>query len=268
MFPIRSHDQTDYPIQLDSCPKRIISLVPSQTELLFDLGLDKEIVGITKFCVYPADKVKAKVCIGGTKNFRLDIIAQLQPDLIIGNKEENYQEGIAALRQQYPVWLSNIVTLEEALAMIRMVGELVKKSEEANQLANQIQYAFHQLESDRASIATPPKVAYLIWRKPYMVAANGTFIDTMLAYCGFENVFGAIARYPEVTAEQLRAANPDVILLSSEPYPFKQKHRAELNALCPDAKVILVDGEAFSWYGSRLKQSVPYFQELISQLNG
>ncbi len=241
-------------------PRRIVSLVPSQTELLFDLGLDDEVVGITKFCVHPKDKVRNKTKVGGTKNFHFDIIDELRPDLILGNKEENYQEGIEQLRAKYPVWVSDIETLEDALEMILRVGEVVGKTLAANRLATEIRVAFQELVVEVAQLKYSPSVAYFIWRKPWMVAGSGTFIDTMLAYCGLENAFGTLSRYPEISPEQLREVAPNLILLSSEPYPFKEKHLAELQEICPSAKGILVDGEMFSWYGSRLKLSAKYFQ--------
>jgi len=247
---------------LAQVPQRIVSLVPSQTELLFDLGLDEQIVGVTKFCVYPAEKVKLKTKIGGTKNFDLTAIAALKPDLVIGNKEENYQAGIEALRARYRVWLTDIVTLEDALQMIEEVGALVGFAASAQLLSAHIQNAFAQL----IPAPTPlPRVAYFIWRKPYMVAASGTFIDQMLQIAGFQNVFSALNRYPAISVQQLQAVSPDLIFLSSEPYPFRQKHFAELQAICPNARVQLIDGELFSWYGSRLQYSAAYFRALRQQ---
>ena len=252
-------DQLGNAVHLPQAPRRIVSLVPSQTELLFDLGLDAEIVGITKFCVYPAEKTKHKAKIGGTKNFNFGAIAALKPDLIIGNKEENYEAGIKQLREICPVWLSDIVTFDDALTMIQEVGLLVGKPQVAESLIQEIVTSFQNLPP----VANPAlSVAYFIWRKPYMVAAGGTFINELLQIAGFQNVFSNLSRYPEVSAAQLQAANPDCIFLSSEPYPFKEKHLAELREFCPAARVQLVDGELFSWYGSRLRHSAAYFSTL------
>jgi ABC-type Fe3+-hydroxamate transport system substrate-binding protein len=254
-------DQLGYEVYLPQTPRRIVSLVPSQTELLFDLGLDAEIVGITKFCIYPAEKTKHKTKIGGTKNFNVEAIAALKPDLIIGNKEENYQTGIEQLREICPIWLSDIVTFDDALAMIQQVGTLVGKPEAAESLVQAIKASFQKLPP----VANPaPSVAYFIWRKPYMVAASGTFIHEILQIAGFRNVFGDLNRYPEVSAAQLQTANPDCIFLSSEPYPFKEKHLAELRTFCPNSRIQLVDGEIFSWYGSRLRHSAAYFESLCA----
>lgn len=242
-------------------PRRIVSLVPSQTELLFDLGLGEKVVGITKFCIHPAETRTKAAVIGGTKNFEFEKIAALNPDLIIGNKEENYQAGIEQLAATYPVWLSDISNLPDALEMIRRVGFIAGAKEKAEGLAAEIAASFAALATVTAEVE-PTAVAYFIWRKPYMVVATGTFIDDMLGRAGFRNVFASQARYPEITAEQLAAAGPQRILLSSEPYPFGEKHIAEFQAICPNAKIEIVDGELFSWYGSRLRKSAAYFNSL------
>lgn len=242
-------------------PKRIISLVPSQTELLFDLGLDEEIVGVTKFCIHPAEKVKRKAIIGGTKTLNLDRIRELDPDLIIANKEENTREQVEALQRQFPVHVTDMTTLSDALCMIREVGSLVGKRQEAEAMAIQIDQNLTPVYA-----AYRPTVAYLIWRKPYMVAASNTFIDAMLAIAGFSNTFADQTRYPEITPDDLREVQPDLIFLSSEPYPFGEKHVDELQQLCPSARVLLVDGEVFSWYGSRLLRASDYFKNLHQQI--
>ncbi|MDU0371718.1 helical backbone metal receptor [Hymenobacter endophyticus] len=239
-------------------PQRIVSLVPSQTELLFALGVGARVVGVTKFCIHPAQARKLAAIIGGTKNFDFEKIDALRPDLIIGNKEENYREGIEQLARRYPVWMSDINTLPDSLTMIRRVGLLVGRKEAAERLAAEITTSF----AVSAAPATLPSAAYFIWRKPYMVAAGNTFIDDMLGRAGFRNVFSNLGRYPEITPEQLQAAAPHHILLSSEPYPFGQKHLAEFQAICPDATIRIVDGELFSWYGSRLQHSASYFRQL------
>lgn len=239
-------------------PQRIVSLVPSQTELLFELGVGKRVVGVTKFCVHPTNARTDAAVVGGTKNFSLDKIAALRPDLIIGNKEENTQVGIEQLAAQYPVWVSDIGNLPEALDMIRRLGFIAGAKNEADALAAEISAAFAALLPG----GPPVRAAYFIWRKPYMVAASGTFIDDLLRRAGFANVFANQARYPEITAEQLAAAAPQRIMLSSEPYPFGAKHVAEFQAICPGAEIDIVDGELFSWYGSRLRQSAAYFSRL------
>jgi ABC-type Fe3+-hydroxamate transport system substrate-binding protein len=243
---------------LEHPPVRIISLVPSQTELLFSLGLDNQVIGITKFCIHPETWYRSKTRVGGTKKLNFEIIRSLKPDLIIANKEENDQEQITQLMQEYPVWLSDIRNLEDATEMIAGIGQLTGRQGKAEELISGIQHAFAQLPL----AGTGESAAYFIWRNPYMVAGSGTFIHEMLHKCGLKNVFEQ-ARYPVIGPEELRRAAPELILLSSEPYPFKEKHVAELKRICPRSRILIVDGELFSWYGSRLLEAPPYFQRLF-----
>ena len=237
--------------------------MPSQTELLFHLGLKDEVMGITKFCIHPAEWFADKTKVGGTKTLNIELIQQLQPDLIIANKEENEQSQIEQLANQFPVWISDIKTLDGALNMISAIGTITHKSIVAENLQKRIIENFQQLPQQ---FTTRKKAAYLIWRKPYMTINSDTFIHDMLLRCGFENIFANnAARYPEISIEQLEATKPDVILLSSEPYPFSEKHIEELKASTKlhNTKVQLVDGEMFSWYGSRLVHAPEYFKKEI-----
>jgi ABC-type Fe3+-hydroxamate transport system substrate-binding protein len=254
-------DQMGNELRLSALPSRIISLVPSQTELLFDLGLENEVVGITKFCIHPKDKVNHVSRIGGTKKFDFDKIDQLKPDLIIGNKEENYKEGIEKLQKKFPVWMSDINDLYEALFMIQSIGEITGRDEKAYEIAFEIK---KNMLSYKASVKK--KALYLIWKDPFMTVGNDTFINEMLKIAGFENIFNDQFRYPVINEEVIRKAAPEIILLSSEPYPFTEKHIDEFRQLCPNANVILVDGEMFSWYGSRLRLATNYFKELEVKL--
>ena len=257
-LPLTVTDQMGRRVAVPFPPQRIVSLVPSQTELLFELGLENKVVGVTKFCIHPERARSQNTVIGGTKNFDFKKIAALKPDLIIGNKEENFQSGIEQLATIYPVWLSDICALPAAVDMICRVGFITGARDEAAALATEIQASFAALAVDGPLVPA----AYFIWRKPYMVAATGTFIDDLLRRAGFANVFATQNRYPEITAGQLAAAAPQRILLSSEPYPFGEKHVAEFQAICPDAIIEIVDGELFSWYGSRLLKSAAYFSQL------
>jgi ABC-type Fe3+-hydroxamate transport system substrate-binding protein len=256
-------DQMQRQVDIPHPPQRIVSLVPSQTELLFDLGLQDQIVGVTKFCIHPKAQCASKTRIGGTKKFHFDRIDALKPDLIIGNKEENYQEGIEALAEKYPVWMSDIFTLDDALHMMQQLGEITDTNSQAQTFIQEIKTGFANLVVPQKATN---KVAYFIWRKPYMAAGNNNFIDEMIKRCGWQNVFADTPRYPEISPEQLAEKSPDVILLSSEPYPFKQKHLEEFQQICPQAKVMLVDGEMFSWYGSRLRLAPAYFKQLLGEL--
>ena len=250
-------DQIGHHIELHHTPKRIVSLVPSQTEYLHDLGLRAEVVGITKFCIHPEHWKKDKAIIGGTKNIHHNKIAQLKPDLIIANKEENTKEDILKLKEDYPVYTSNIFTIEESFKMMDDLGELLNKQHEASALIEKIQNSFQSIKKYRNKT-----VAYLIWQKPFMLAGRQTFIQSMLTLSGFRNILTSKeARYPEVTLEDLRRLNPSLIFLSSEPFPFKQKHLAEIEKQT-QIKTVLVNGEMFSWYGSRMRKFADYLREL------
>ncbi|HLG04160.1 MAG TPA: helical backbone metal receptor [Bacteroidia bacterium] len=258
-------DQIGFEVSLEKQPVRIISLVPSQTELLHDLGLEKEVVGITKFCVHPESWFRAKTRVGGTKQLDFEKIRGLNPDLIIGNKEENEQAQIEMLQGSYPVWMSDIKNLPEALIMIEAIGKITGRLEIAKTIANSILVKFDNFGKQ---IKNTPfrKAAYLIWKNPWMVAGGNTFINDMLQRCHFENVFEGAGRYPEITTEDLKSAGPSLVLLSSEPYPFREKHAAEIQKLLPDSKILPVDGELFSWYGTRLLAAPAYFAQLLRRL--
>lgn len=254
------------PTDLSYLPKRIISLVPSQTELLAHLGLEAETIGITRFCVHPERWFNVKERIGGTKKLNIDRIKSLKPDLIIANKEENVKEQVEELALYYPVWLTDVNNLDEALQMIRDVGNLTGKNKEAKALRVSINKNFDGLQKSK----TPNskfKTAYFIWQKPYMTVGGDTFINNMLMQCGFENIFSDKQRYPVLSIEELQKTSCQLLLLSSEPYPFKQKHIDELSKKLPDTKILLVDGEFFSWYGSRLLKAPVYFEKLLQNIN-
>ena len=249
-------------------PKRIVSLVPSQTELLYYLRLEEETIGITKFCIHPGTWFKTKTRVGGTKTLDLEKIRSLKPDLVIANIEENVKEQIEELALQYPVWLTNVNKFVDALQMINDIGQLTGKRAEATLLTGMIQESFAALSKQRSmySQTTKLKTCYLIWKDPYLVAGGNTFINDMLERAGFENVFADKLRYPETTPGQLFNMNCQLVLLSSEPYPFKQEHIHELQPLLPHCKIRLVDGEMFSWYGSRLLLSPGYFEKLQTMI--
>lgn len=248
-------DQLHRTIVLPRSPERIISLVPSQTELLVDLGLEERIVGVTKFCIYPHHLRKRKTIVGGTKNYRFDVIDSLKPDLILGNKEENDQKGIEKLAEKYPVWMSDIFSLEDNYWMIDQVGKLTDTEESAQDLIQKIRFSFE------APIPKKGTCVYLIWNDPIMAAGRDTFIDVMLEKAGFQNLIQR-SRYPVLEKEDLQRLKPDFLLLSSEPFPFKEKHLDFFQSFLTNSKIHSVDGALFSWYGSRLVHSVDYFRRL------
>lgn len=254
-------DQLNNTIELTDFPKRIISLVPSQSELLWDLGLREELVGITKFCVHPKEMLHSVTHIGGTKTLNIAKIRALKPDIIIGNKEENERSQIIELQKEFKVWMSDIYTLNDSLSMIESIGELMNKKQKALEISSIIKKSFDDLKTVKKI------VLYLIWKNPYMTVGNATFIGYILNKMGLENcIVDENGRYPALTLEEIKTLNPELIFLSSEPYPFKDKHIQEFKNELPNAVIKLVDGELFSWYGSRLIHSVDYFNELINSI--
>jgi ABC-type Fe3+-hydroxamate transport system substrate-binding protein len=255
-------DQMGRRVDIGLPVSRIVSIVPSQTELLVDLGLADKIVGVTRFCIHPKDLRSKTVNVGGTKQLHLDRIRALKPDLIIGNKEENERCDIEALETEIPVWMSDIVTVSDALEMIHQLGEITATETKAAAIIQQITIDFEELKQF-ANQFPPKKVAYLIWKDPMMCAGKGTFIDEMLQLIQLENVLQK-DRYPELNE---RVEEPEVILLSSEPYPFKEKHLKDLQTEFPNAKILLVDGEIFSWYGSRLLHAKKAMMEILEAIH-
>ena len=256
-------DQMNQTIRLATAPRRIVSLVPSQTQLLHYLGLEEEVVGITKFCIKPEEWFASKTRVGGTKSAHYDIVFGLHPDLIIGNKEENQKENIECLKKVAPVWMSDIYNLSDALEMMRLIGEITQKSTEVAALIIEIEKEFELLRAAVAVSSVRNKSAlYFIWNDPKMVSGTNTFVDAMLSECGLINACQE-ERYPDVTHTHI---DPDFVFLSSEPFPFAEKHLEDFQKSYPNAKIVLVDGEMFSWYGSNLKEAPKYFRELIQSL--
>ena len=258
---IRIQDQIGNLIELDAPVKRIVSIVPSQTELLFDLGLGDRVVGVTKFCVHPSDARNRSTVVGGTKNIHLDKVAQLQPDLIIANKEENLKEQIEKCQEICRVWVSDINTLDDAYEMIEAVGLLTSTQDQTLKLVSKIKSRF----SDMSGMDRIEKVLYLIWTEPWMAVGKDSFINSMMEAGGFQNAIQE-SRYPELSKEDLKSIDPNVVILSSEPYPFKERHAKEIKEIIPDSQVVFADGEIFSWYGSRLLKAPEYIKGLFKGL--
>jgi len=240
---------------------KIVSLVPSITEALFDLGLtENEVIGRTKFCIHPQDKIKNVPVIGGTKNINIEKIKALQPDLILANKEENVKDQVEALMTDFKVTVTNVETIEDNYYLLKNLGKLFGKEERAQLFNLKIYDILNQ-----SKLETPIKAAYLIWKNPYMTIGSDTFIHRILSEIGFENIFKDKTRYPQITTEDL--ADADVIMLSSEPFPFKEKHIEELQVFYPNKKIMIVDGEAFSWYGTHIAKCENYFKELLAEIH-
>lgn len=248
-------------------PKRIISLVPSITETLYDLGLEEQIVGITKFCVHPYHFKSTKTIVGGTKQIKMDKIVALNPDIIIANKEENTEEIVRRLQKICPVWVTDIETFEDTVEMINDFGHIFKHTTDARKWIDKLRFAQKDFETYMQNVPTR-KAAYLIWREPYMAAGKSTFIHQMLVANKFENIYAnRPERYPEVEIRKMRIqGDPELVFLSSEPYPFKEEHAFEIGRSTHHAKTVFVDGEMFSWYGTRLFKAYQYFKQLQVRL--
>jgi ABC-type Fe3+-hydroxamate transport system substrate-binding protein len=271
MFFIALHSRAAYfysmilqsVVQLPFIPKRIVSLVPSQTELLHYLGLEEETVGITKFCIHPKEWFDTKTRIGGTKTIDIKRISELNPDLIIANKEENVKEQVDELAKHFNVWVTDVNNVADALLMIHDIGTLTGKINAAQKSVTAIQQGFAKLQTTTNKL----KTCYLIWKEPYMTVGGDTFIHDILQQAGLQNVFAGQTRYPEVSVAALQNLNPQLIILSSEPYPFKQQHINELQQQLPGTVILLADGEMFSWYGSRMLLIPQYLNTLLSDIN-
>ena len=249
-------DQMGRSVEILFPPKRIVSLVPSQTELLHYFGLENEVVGITKFCIHPDVWFRNKRRIGGTKQLKIDEILALKPDLVIGNKEENTKEDIDFLAKHVPVWMSDINSFDESIDMIKNVGELTGKQKIAGELVNSVSYKFDQL----GNIGKGRSVLYFIWDEPSFVVGKSTFIDSMLTKIGFLNACKK-ERYPDLA--NLEKLKPDFVFLSSEPFPFKEEHISKYQEMFSTSIIKIVDGEFFSWYGSRMVDAPTYFEHFV-----
>lgn len=243
-------------------PTSIVSLVPSLTELLFDLGLGDAVSGRTRFCVHPKARVTNVPIVGGTKNPRIDKIKQIEPDLIIANKEENRKEDIRELEKYFPVLITEISTIEDALFTIFDIGRTCRASEEADRIIEDI-----RVELERPADYPPLSTAYFIWRNPWMSIGQDTYIHSVLDHFNFHNIFADSKRYPEFSLESLSLKKPDLLLLSSEPYPFEEKHIQEVNPYFGGTDILLVNGEWFSWYGSRMTSSFRQIHAIRRLLN-
>ncbi len=260
-------DQIGFEHRLETSPQRIISLVPSQTELLFDLGLESRIVGITKYCVHPFHFLSTKKIVGGTKKVEISVIKELKPDIIVGNKEENTLEMVQELRKICPVWVTDVKALEDNAQMITDFGRIFNCRTEAQKWNDKIVFAladFNKFIKDKES----KKVAYFIWKNPYRVAGAANFINALLKLNHFVNIYEDRVRYPEIELKKIRIeGDPDLVFLPSEPYPFKEEDAFEIGRFTHHAKTIYVDGAMFSWYGSRLLKAFEYFKALHNRIS-
>ncbi|TCI85558.1 ABC transporter substrate-binding protein [Tenacibaculum sp. M341] len=259
-------DQLNRELNILNTPKRIVSLVPSLTELLFDLGLEEQIVGLTKFCIHPYHLKQTKTIVGGTKKIKLDVIKDLKPDIILCNKEENTEEIVNSCNEISIVHVSNIFTLDDVFELIEQYGLIFSCRTEASKIYQKLKFKINDFKNFVNSYDSKT-VAYFIWRNPWMAAGNNTFINHLLELNKFDNIYKNKERYPEIQLKKIRLeGDPEIVFLSSEPYPFKEEHAFEVGRCTHHAKTVFVDGELFSWYGSRLLKSFDYFKKLHQRI--
>ena len=259
-------DQIGREISLKKTPERIISLVPSQTELLCDLALESQIVGITQFCVQPYHLKSVKTIVGGTKKVDFEKIKALEPDFILCNKEENTYDFLPKLEAIAPTYFSNVTSIDDTVHLISDLGTILNRRTESTNLIEKIEFKLAQFKNFIQNKETK-KVAYFIWANPWMVAADETYINEMLRLNKFENIYANLSRYPKVEINRIRyEGDPEVIFLASEPYKFTDEHAIEIATYTNRSITVFADGQMFSWYGSRLLKAFDYFMELHKKL--
>ncbi len=259
-------DALNREIKLPKTPNRIVSLVPSLTELLHDMGMERQVVGITKYCVHPPHYKLTKTVVGGTKKVKYDVIKELNPDFILCSKEENTPEMVAALEKIAPVYVSDVNSFADALALIKQLGLVFDRRTQSQHIIDKITYRFQEFQQGIKETRIK-KVAYFIWANPWMVAASHTFIDDMLRICRFENAYAKLERYPEIKIKRMRIiANPEILFFSSEPHSFTDEEVYEVLRSNKKVLTIYVDGQYFSWYGSRLIKAFDHFQQIHDKI--
>ena len=259
-------DQIGREIVIKHTPKRIVSLVPSQTELLCDLALENELVGVTKFCVHPFHLKSTKTIVGGTKKVDFDKIRALNPDFIVGNKEENTYALLPELEKIAPTYYSDVKSIQDCLNLIFELGMVLGRRTESSNLIDKLHFKLNDF-NEFIKTKEPKKVAYFIWANPWMVAGNSTFINELLQLNKFTNIYGDLDSYPKVELNRIRhEGDPEVVFLSSEPYKFNDAHAFEIGTYANRSTTVFVNGEFFSWYGSRLLKAFDYFKQLHKRL--
>ena len=250
--------------------RRIVSLIPSITEILFAIGAGDRVVGCTIYCTQPPEGVATKTRVGGEKNPKLDVIRDLGADLVIANVEENVREHVETLRGWgIAVHVTYPRTVAEGIRLVGELGELLEAGPRAREIETALR-ARHDEVRAAAAGRRPRRVFCPIWRRPYMTINADTYVHDMLAVCGGWNVFAAAAkRYPEVTLDEVAAAAPEVILLPDEPYRFRAIHRDDFAAYgdmpaVREERMPLVDGKLLSWYGPRIGEALRVLPELLA----
>ena len=258
-------------LSLARIPRRIVSLVPSLTETVCALGRAERLVGVTRYCTDPPEAVKPLPKVGGTKNPDCQRIIALEPDIVLANAEENRREDVECLeRAGLPVLVTFPKSVRDAAHLIAQLGRLLATQRQARLVSVRIER--NQRRAAAAVRGTRWRVFCPIWRNPWMGFNRDTYAHDVLWQAGGANICADRAdRYPSVDLAEIAAAEPEVILLPSEPYRFEEKHLASLRPLHESpawrcGRVFFVDGQALSWYGPRTAPALPYFQELLGNI--
>lgn len=254
-------DQVNNPIFLSDTPKTLISGTPSLTETFIHCCPPHSVLARTKFCTHPRKIVTSIPKIGGTKHLHINRIIDLNPDIVILNKEENTYEDYLKISKYIPVYVSDIVDTHSLICFLNDMADIFKLNSFSN-----LCFEINRNRSATRAYEDKKRVAYLIWSNPYMTVGGDTFINHMLEEAGFINIFRYINRYPEVTWNEILGHHPDFIFLSSEPFPFSQKHIDKLDVNYNTDQIKIVDGEMFSWYGIRNLKAYEYFKKLHKSL--
>ena len=262
-------DASGVVVSLSAHPRRIVSLIPSITEILFTLGVGEAVAGCTIFCTEPRDGVAGKTKVGGEKNPKLELIRELGADLVIANIEENVREHIETLRAWgIAVYVTYPRTVADGIALVAELGALTGAEDEGRRIAQDLERRLARVRT-RGQGHAPARVFCPIWRRPYMTINGDTYIDDMLTLCGGANIFAGLPkRYPEVTLEAVAGARPEVVLLPDEPYRFRQVHVKDFSAYpempaVRDGRIHLMDGKLLSWYGPRIARALDVLPDLL-----
>jgi ABC-type Fe3+-hydroxamate transport system substrate-binding protein len=244
----------------------VVSLVPSLTEALFWLGLGGHLVGVSDWCVHPAQGVAALPKVGGTKTPDLARIRSLAPDLVIANREENRRRDVERLEADgIPVWVTYPRSVRDGVALLRELAALGGVPD-----ARTLPLEASVAAAEAARRGPGVRVFCPVWKSPWMSVGRDTYANDLLALCGGANVFAdrEERRYPIVTPAEIAAAAPEVILLPDEPYAFGAAERAELAALelpaAANGRIHLIDGTLVSWYGPRIQRAIETLRPLIA----
>ena len=262
-------DDLGIPVRLDHLPARIVSLVPSLTETLFTLGAGERLVGVTDYCIHPAEAVRDIPHVGGTKDPSIARILELTPDLVIANAEENEKNDVEQLRNHTTVFVTHPSTVAGAIKTVQDLGAMTGTVDKAGRFAEACRHTLDSLAGQTPR--TTHRTACLIWRNPWMAAGPATYMSDLIRTAGFENIFiKREPRYPKTTIDALVSANPDVILLPNEPYPFGEAEKDEIFDRFASAagtpSILLVEGTYFAWFGSRTLDALEYLKKLKETL--